>query len=139
MLPVSRLSRLSSVSSLRSGSFRSTVLAAVLALAIAPLFVGCGDDLGKGIPDGPVSTTDGGGGSSGNACTAIFLTPAAMAALKAADDKDKDGCVNGFQTDVRVGVTGPGADTASVTLLVGGAPAGAPVVVAGGSATFANV
>jgi FG-GAP repeat len=96
---------------------------------------GCGDDKGKMLP---VTVIDGGAdGGGATACGAVFLSPADLSTLTAADDKDADLCKAGFQTDVELAVAG-GANGTTATLYAAGVQVGA-AVVSGGRLTFANV
>ena len=62
---------------------------------------GCGDDVPVN-PDAPMNMGTDGGGDVPAQCAAAFAAPLNGAVLAASDDKDGDGCANGFQVDVRL-------------------------------------
>jgi hypothetical protein len=97
--------------------------------------IGCGDDV-PFFPDAASLEGDGGTADVNQQCGVSFSAPLEGKVFTVADDKDKDSCANGFQTDVTLAVAAPNGTT--VGLLVGATPA-APAVVMGGQVTFPGV
>lgn len=110
------------------------------ALSFFGLFGACGG----AESSSPAAGGSGGGGGTGGTvgdggvqCATInFVSPKTGTALTASDDKDKDGCANGFQYDVSV--TTSANDGVAATLFANNSLV-ATSKVSGGKASFSSV
>ncbi|HET6283259.1 MAG TPA: hypothetical protein VFH73_20045, partial [Polyangia bacterium] len=114
------------------------------------VFAGCGDDSPAATTktDAPIDTNGGDvkvdvpdAGDTGMDApvicpTGTFVKPLADAMLTAADDKDGDSCVNGFQYDVTIATNAPAGTSA--TLFANATQVGMAQMVTGATVTFAG-
>lgn len=108
------------------------------ALSFFGLFSACSGDTENVLPPVPgTGGTGGSGGDGGAQCATItFDSPKTGASLGPADDKDKDGCANGFQYDVAVSTS---ADDGALAKLYANNNLVTSAPVSGGKAVFTGV
>lgn len=121
-------------------SFVLRSIGVVGALSFFGMFGACSVDTeGKGSEGGSGGSAGAGGsaGDGGPQCAAItFDSPKSGAELTAADDKDKDGCTNGFQYDVTVSTS---ANEGTVAKLYANNNLVTSAMVSGGKVLFPGV